>query len=93
MRKQILATLGAIALITATAAPSLAAVNCGIVKKDLDRGRTPQDISERMGITVEDVKKCQEQAGSGTTAPPAPGTPGAPGTKPTAAPAGQGQGK
>lgn len=80
MPKLLSAVLCTLALVTAAATPGLAAVNCGLVKKDLDLGRKPQDIAERMGITVEDVKKCQEQGGTGTTAPapsggPKPGTP------------------
>jgi len=67
MRKTLLGIAGTAALLVAGASAGFAAdVNCGIVNKDLKMGRTAQDISERMMISVDDVKKCQAQAG-GTT--------------------------
>ncbi|HXC50256.1 MAG TPA: hypothetical protein VN634_05175 [Candidatus Limnocylindrales bacterium] len=80
MKRIVFATVCSLALVAGSSASALAAVNCGIVKKDLDRGRTPADISERMGISVSEVNKCKEQGGNGTTAAttarPAPGKPG-----------------
>ena len=60
MRRGFLGVFGATALLLAIAAPSMAGPNCGLVKKDLDMGRTPEDISERMMVSVDEVKKCQE---------------------------------
>jgi len=79
MKKLLLAVPCAIALITATALPSLAAVNCGIINKDLALGRKPEDIAERMGISVAEVQACKEK-GTGTTAdaPAAPKSSAAP---------------
>jgi hypothetical protein len=37
-------------------------VNCGIIKKDLEMGRTPEEIAELKVISVEEVKKCQAEA-------------------------------
>ena len=86
MRKRILGVVGAMAMIAATAAPGLAAVNCGLIKKDLDMGRKPEDIAERMAVSVDEVNKCKQ--GAATTGTP--GTaPGAAGSQPTSAPAGQ----
>jgi hypothetical protein len=46
----------------------MAGPNCGLVKKDLAMGRTPEDISERMMVTVDEVKKCQEDGGAAAPA-------------------------
>ena len=62
MRKQLLGIAGIGLLILAAATPGYSQVNCGIVNKDLKMGRTPQDIAERMMISVDDVKKCQSEA-------------------------------
>ncbi len=74
MKTPILAILCASALLAGSAAPALAAVNCGMIKKDLDMGKKPEDIAERMGITVSEVKKCKDQSGTpaGSTGPSAP---------------------
>ena len=77
MRKGLLATLGATALLLAVAAPGVAGPNCGLVKKDLEMGRTPEDISERMMVPVEEVKKCQTGDGAAAGTAPA-GAGGAP---------------
>lgn len=90
MKKSIIAVVSVLAIAAVSAPPAVAAVNCGIVKKDLDRGKKAEDISERMGISVAEVNKCKEQAGSGTTAPPTPASSplsensktGAPGSRP-----------
>ena len=69
MRKTLLGIAGGVVLLLAGASAGVAGdVNCGIVNKDLKMGRTPQDISERMMISVDDVKKCQAQAGAAGTA-------------------------
>jgi hypothetical protein len=39
-------------------------VNCGIIKKDLEAGRTPEEIAELKVISVEEVKKCQAEGGA-----------------------------
>jgi hypothetical protein len=63
MRKVWLSVAGVAALVLGGAALGQAGpVNCGIVNKDLQMGRTPQDISERMMISVDDVKKCEAEA-------------------------------
>ncbi len=72
MRKALLGVAGIGALLLAGATPSHAgSVNCGIINKDLKMGRTPQDISERMMVSVEDVKKCQEEAAKAEAGAPA----------------------
>ena len=78
MQKLIFAVLCTIALTAATVAPSLAAVNCGIINKDLNLGRKPEDIAERMGISVGEVKECKGKTngttGAGNAAPAKPET-------------------
>jgi len=59
------AALCSVAFVTMTAAPGVAAFNCSSVKSDLDRGRTPQDISQRMGVSESQIQKCQDQQRSG----------------------------
>ena len=87
MRKALLGVVGASVLVLAGAAVGSAQVNCGIVNKDLKMGRTAQDIAERMMISTDDVKKCEEQAKKDA---PAPGAAAPAGEKPVApaAPAG-----
>ena len=63
-----------------------AGVNCDQVKKYLKTGRTPQDVADTMVIPVDDVKKCQGEAGA--AAPAAAGTPGADKAGASAAPEG-----
>jgi hypothetical protein len=65
MKKQMIV---AAALCTAfVAGNAAAAVNCGIVNRDLKMGRTPQDISERMGVPVSDVNACKGKNATETT--------------------------
>jgi len=64
MRKTVLGVFGASALVLAVAVPGFAGPNCGLVKKDLAMGRTPEDISERMMVPVDEVKKCQTEGGA-----------------------------
>ena len=61
-------------------------LNCDQVKKYLKTGRTPQDVADTMVIPVDDVKKCQGEAGA--AAPAAAGTPGADKAGASAAPEG-----
>jgi len=88
MRKVLLSVVGASLLVLAGAAASSADVNCGIINKDLDRGVTPKDIAELKGVSLDDVKKCQEQRKDTAAPGKAPVT----GEKPAAAPAGAGAG-
>ena len=64
MRKPLISVLAAGFLLAGAQAALAGNVNCGMVKKDLEMGRTPEDISERMMVSVEDVKKCQEEGGA-----------------------------
>ena len=67
MHKTLLALPCAIALMAATAEPTLAAVNCGMVKKDLDRGKKADDIALNMGVSVKDVETCKNTTGNTAT--------------------------
>jgi len=67
MKRILIPALCSAALLIGSAAPALSAVNCAMVKKDFDHGRSAQDISEKMGISVSEVNKCKEQAGPKTT--------------------------
>jgi len=66
MKNIVFAVLATAALVGVPAAPAIAAVNCGMVKKDLDRGRTPQDIAEKMAVSVSEVNKCKNETGATT---------------------------
>lgn len=85
MRKALMGVAGASLLLLAGAATSSAQVNCGLVNKNLQSGRTDQEIAETMVISVDDVKKCKEQKKDAAPAA-APVT----GDKPAAAPLGAG---
>ncbi|HYB98426.1 MAG TPA: hypothetical protein VEC57_04755 [Candidatus Limnocylindrales bacterium] len=87
MKKPILGVVGAMALIAATAAPGVAAVNCGLIKKDLDMGRKVEDIAERMAVSVDEVKKCQQQQGGAVGGQAGGHAPGTPENRPVTAPA------
>ena len=56
---------------------SAAAVNCAQVNKYLATGRSVTDVAETMIIPEAEVKKCQEGASAGGTAPSAAPTPAA----------------
>jgi hypothetical protein len=62
----ILALPCAIALMTVAVEPSLAAVNCGLVKKEIERGKKEQDVAENMGISVKEVQTCKAETGGAT---------------------------
>lgn len=82
MRKLLLGAVGVSVLLLTGASPGLSQVNCGIIQKDLDRGVAPKDIAELKGISIDDVKKCQEAKKAETAAPaaaPAPATAEKPG--------------
>jgi hypothetical protein len=54
-------------VLLAGVAPGFATeVNCKLVQKDMSMGRTADDIAERMGASVEDVKKCATEAAAGS---------------------------
>ena len=67
MRKLLVGFSAGLVLI-AGAGPALAEVNCKLVQKDMSMGRTAEDIAERMGASVEDVKKCATDAAAGAAA-------------------------
>jgi hypothetical protein len=46
-------------------------VNCGIIKKDLEMGRTPEEIAELKVISVDEVKKCMAEQPAGGEKPAA----------------------
>ena len=74
MRSLFVAMVGAGALVLAGAGAGLAEVNCKLVQKDMSMGRTAEDIAERMGATVEDVKKCASDANAGGATAPGAGS-------------------
>jgi hypothetical protein len=66
MQRLFIAVVGAGALLVAGAGAGYSGeVNCKLVNKDMEMGRTAEDIAERMGASVEDVKKCQTDANAG----------------------------
>ena len=67
MNKLILTIPVAAALLASTGVPAMAAVSCGIIQKDLERGRKPEDIAERMGVTVAQVNDCKGKDERATT--------------------------
>jgi hypothetical protein len=83
MRKALLGVAGA-SLLLAGAVTASAQVNCKVVLKNLESGRTDQEVAETMVISVSDVKKCKEEKAAAAAAAPATGD------KPAAAPAGAG---
>jgi hypothetical protein len=46
------------------------AVNCEVVRKDLKLGRWPEDVALGHGITLSQVKSCQDTSKSGATMTP-----------------------
>ena len=86
MRKILLSVAGASLFLTGVGIASAADVNCKVVMKNLESGRTEQDVAETMVISVDDIKKCKEQAKNSAAPANAPVT----GEKPAAAPAGAG---
>ncbi len=57
------------------AGSAFAGPNCNQVNKYLGTGRTPQDVADTMVVSVEDVKKCQQEAAKGGAAPGAAAVP------------------
>ncbi len=88
MRKALLGVAGASLLLVAGAVTASAQVNCKVVLKNLEAGRTDQEVAETMVISVSDVKKCKEEKKNSAAPAAAPVT----GDKPAAAPAGAGAG-
>jgi len=85
MRKALMG-FAAGSLLAASVTVSFAqSVNCALVNKNLQSGRTEQEVAETMVISVDDVKKCKEMKKDAAPAA-APVT----GEKPAAAPAGAG---
>ena len=70
MKKLILALPVAAALVSG-ALPSIAAVNCGIINKNLERGKAPEAVAEQMAISVAEVKECKAKGPNATTDAPA----------------------
>ena len=61
----------AAAFIAGSVATSLAAVNCGIINKNLERGKAPEAVAEQMAISVAEVKECKAKGPNATTDAPA----------------------
>lgn len=64
MKKVILAVPVALALVGIAAPASFAAVNCAMVKKELDRGKTPEMVAENMAVSIKEVNDCKAQTGT-----------------------------
>jgi hypothetical protein len=64
MRRLLVSVVGSGLMLVATAGPGFCEVNCKLVAKDMSMGRTPEDIAERMGASVDEVRKCQADAGA-----------------------------
>jgi hypothetical protein len=74
--RSLVAPLGIAILLAAS--PALAkTVNCDLVRKDLKMGQWPADIALQMGITLKDVKSCENAP---ATSSPRPATPQKSGT-------------
>ena len=71
MKKLILVLPVAAALVGGSIAPSFAAVNCGIINKNLERGKAPEAVAEQMAISVAEVKECKAKGANATTGSPA----------------------
>ena len=71
MKKTILALPVAAALVGSLATASFAAVNCGLINKNLERGKAPEAVAEQMAITVAEVKNCKAKGPNATTDAPA----------------------
>ena len=74
MRSLFVAMVSAGALVLASAGAGHAEVNCKLVQKDMSMGRTADDIAERMGASVDEVKKCAADANAGGAAKAGTGT-------------------
>lgn len=70
MKKSIF-VLPVAAAILATATASFGAVNCGIINKNLERGKAPEAVAEQMAISVAEVKECKAKGPNATTDAPA----------------------
>ncbi len=83
-RSLILSCVAASLVLGATTGYS--AVNCEQVRKYLKTGRTPQDVADTMVVSVDEVKKCQNEPDA--KSPAATGDKSATGGGTTAAPEG-----
>jgi hypothetical protein len=72
----------AVALMAAFATPSMSAVNCAMVNKNLERGKTVKAIAEDMAVSEKEIKDCQAQAGTDTNPAAAKGDTAPKGVKP-----------
>jgi hypothetical protein len=70
MKKSIF-VLPVAAAILSTATASFGAVNCGIINKNLERGKAPEAVAEQMAISVAEVKECKAKGPNATTDAPA----------------------
>ncbi len=71
--------------ITLGAGSAFAGPNCNQVNKYLGTGRTPEDVADTMVVSLEDVKKCQQEAAKGGAAPGAAAAPAGGAASPPAA--------
>jgi hypothetical protein len=71
MKKLIVILPVAAALVGGSIAPGFAAVNCGIINKNLERGKAPEAVAEQMAISVAEVKECKAKGPNATTDAPA----------------------
>ena len=69
--KNFILILPVAALVAGTALPSVAAVNCGIINKNLERGKAPEAVAEQMMVSVAEVKECKAKGPNATTDAPA----------------------
>jgi hypothetical protein len=72
MKKLVVVLPVAAVLVGGSVAPTLAAVNCGIINKNLERGKAPEAVAEQMAISVAEVKECKAKGPNATTDSPAP---------------------
>ncbi|MEA2624358.1 MAG: hypothetical protein QOD06_403 [Candidatus Binatota bacterium] len=74
------------ALVATLSAPVAAQVNCGLVNKQLQMGRSVEDVSQNLVISEDEVKNCKSSGGGAAgTAPAGPPPTGAAGSAPAGA--------
>jgi len=71
MKKTILVLPVAAALLGGSAMSSFATVNCGMINKNLERGKAPEAVAEQMMVSVAEVKECKAKGPNATTDSPA----------------------
>jgi hypothetical protein len=62
LARAILGIAGVTVTVLGLSAVPAQAVNCKFVMKNLSTGRTAEEISETMMISVEEIKKCEAEA-------------------------------